>query len=132
MRSPSHSSGHIGQIDPSPDLDLKAVAEDVRYVGSPEHKTAPSFAGPPSPRPDASICDPRFLDMQDEITRWLKEAIRRGAVGTIIEGGYPRYVWFKREGVVYKARLVNRGQGTYKGFPLETSEWPEGIETVYE
>jgi hypothetical protein len=112
-------------------MDLEAVAEEVTYVGSPEHKRAPSFAGPPSPRSDASICDNRFLEMQAELTEWLKESIRRGAVSAPVEGGYPRYAWFREGDVVYEARLVNRGQGTYKGYPLERSEWPAGIDRIY-
>lgn len=53
-------------------------------------------------------------------------------MGALFEGGYPRYVWFKEdEETVYEARLVNRGKGTYKGYPLETDEWPSGIEDVY-
>lgn len=30
-----------------------------------------------------------------------------------------------------EGRLVNRGNGTYKGFPLLLSEWPKGIEDWY-
>jgi hypothetical protein len=70
--------------------------------------------------------------MQAELTQWLRDAIRRRAVSAYFEGGYPRYAWFKKDDVVYEARLVNRGQGTYKGYPLETDEWPQGIEEVYE
>ncbi len=28
-------------------------------------------------------------------------------------------------------RLVNRGQGAYKGYPLYADEWPSGIEGLY-
>ena len=69
--------------------------------------------------------------MQDELTQWLRDAIQRGAVSAHFEGGYPRYAWFKDDDVVYEARLVNRGNGTYKGYPLETDEWPNGIDDVY-
>jgi hypothetical protein len=131
MRSPSRRNPRYRDIDPPDDADLGMIAAKVEYIGSPEHKRAPSFAGPPSPRPDASICDSRFLDMQDELTRWLRDAIQRGAVSAHFEGGYPRYAWFKDGDVVYEARLVNRGKGTYKGYPLETDEWPNGIDDVY-
>jgi len=107
-------------------------ADEVQYVGSPEHKQAPSFAGPPRPRPDASICDNRFLERQSLLTAWLKVAMRKGSVNATFDGPYPRYVWYKEdEGTVYEARLVNRGQGTYKGYPLERDEWPRGIDDVY-
>lgn len=110
---------------------LDALASRVSYVGSPEHKDGPSFAGHPRPRADASICDRRFLSMQDELTLWLREAIQRGAVSELFEGDFPRYVWVRREGIVYEARLVNRELGHYKGYALSESEWPQGIEEVY-
>ncbi len=62
---------------------------------------------------------------------WLREAIRRGAVGELCEGMFPRYVWFKDGNVVYEGRLVNRGLGEYKGYPLEEDGWPSGIEEIY-
>jgi hypothetical protein len=133
MRSPGRQHPRHRAIDPPDDADLDALADDVQYVGSPEHKRAPSFAGPPSPRPDASICDPRFLEKQQLLTAWLKIAIRKGAVGALFEGGFPRYIWYKEdEETVHEARLVNQGKGTYKGYPLETDEWPSGIEDVYD
>ena len=45
--------------------------------------------------------------------------------------GFPRYVWYKYGEMIFEARLVNRGSGSYKGYPLEKDEWPEGIEDVY-
>lgn len=33
--------------------------------------------------------------------------------------------------VVFEGRLVNRTQGTYKGYPLAEKEWPDGIESIY-
>jgi len=104
----------------------RATVERARYIGSPEHKTAPSFAGAPRPRADASICDPRFLDQQDRLTEWLREALRSGAVGGPVEGDFPRYVWYRDGDTVYEGRLVNRGNGEYKGYPLEPDEWPRG------
>lgn len=114
-----------------PGVDLEATAEQVSYLGSPEHKDTPSFAGQARPRTDASIC-PR--DMAEDLPRvesWLRDAIRRGAVNERWEGRFPRYVWYKDGEQVYEGRLVNRGNGQYKGYPLERSEWPPGIEDVY-
>lgn len=31
----------------------------------------------------------------------------------------------------FEGRLVNRGNGSYKGYPLEKDEWPEGVEGLY-
>lgn len=86
----------------------------------------------PRPRSDASICDPQLSGEQTKLTRWLREAIRRGAVGAPIEGRFPRYVWFKEGQLVYEGRLVNRGNGEYKGYQLAADEWPQGLEELYE
>lgn len=111
--------------------ELESLAERVSYVGSPEHKDMPSFAGQPRPRADASIC-PRSLTRQHEkVEAWLQEAVRRGTVGELWEGDFPRYVWFRDGTDVYEGRLVNRGLGEYKGYPLEPGEGPEGLEDVY-
>ncbi len=114
------------------EADLSGLADAVSYTGSPEHKDMPSFAGQPRPRADASLCPRELTRERDRVAEWLKEAIRRGAVGGIWEGGFPRYVWYKHEAQVYEARLVNRGNGEYKGYPLGADEWPDGIEELYE
>jgi hypothetical protein len=132
MRSPGRKRNVPSKIAPSDDVDYDRIATEVRYVGSPEHKTYPSFAGPPSPRPDASICPDELKDEQDMLTAWLQEAIQNKAVGSYTENGYPRYAWYKDDDTVYLARLVNRGNGTYKGFPIEKSEWPDGIDEYYD
>jgi hypothetical protein len=112
--------------------DLSGLAERARYVGSPEHKDTPSFAGQPKPRADATICDRSFIDKLPQLNRWLSSALTRGAVRAPWEGDFPRYVWFKEGNVVYEARLVNSGTGEYKGYALEHDEWPRGIESHYE
>lgn len=105
----------------------------VRYVGSVEHKDTPSFAGrPPRPRPDATLCDRALADSQILLTQWLRTAIGKGAIGGPWEGDFPRYAWFKSGDTVYEARLVNRTQGTYKGYSLLSDEWPKGIEAFYD
>jgi hypothetical protein len=107
-------------------VDLGNLSSDASYVGSPEHKTYPSFAGPPHARADASKCDPKLAD-QTELTAWLRQAMRAGNVGAPWEGRYPRYVWYRHGDVVYEGRLVNRELGQYKGYPLDTEEWPEEL-----
>src|SRR5262245_48426822 len=100
-------------------VDLALLAERVAYVGSSEHKSFPSFAGSANLRADASKCDPKLADV-DELTGWLRDAIRAGDVGDLWEGDFPRYAWCRRSGVVYEARLVNQEQGQYKGYPLQS------------
>ena len=98
--------------------DLDALADRVMYVGSPEHKDIPSFVGQPRLRGDASRCR-------------LRSSIRRGATGAPWEGELPRYVWYKFGATMFEGRLVNREAGTYKGYPLNEDEWPNGIEAIY-
>lgn len=120
-------------ISPLPQgVDLLHLAERVRYVGSPEHKDTPSFAGQPKPRADATICDRSWVSKLPQLDSWLRSALARGAVGAPWEGDFPRYVWFKEGNVVYEARLVNSVTGEYKGYELEHNEWPKGIESYYE
>jgi len=116
----------------TPMLDeLQILSAEVAYVGSPEHKRSPSFAGHPRPRADASICPKELLGEQDRITLWLKNAVGRGCVSEEFEGRFPKYVWHRDGDTVFEGRLVNKEQGTYKGFPLEAHEWPTGIEELY-
>jgi hypothetical protein len=116
-------------VDPPDDVSLIELARRTSYVGSAEHKTYPSFAGAPRLRADASKCDPKFAD-PEEITQWLRDSIKAGWVGAPWEGDFPRYVWHRRDGVIYEARLVNQELGQYKGYPLEPSEWPEGCDDL--
>ena len=121
----------VGQADST--AAREALAKKVSYVGSPEHKDVPSFAGnPPRPRPDASICDRSLAQERDMITNWLREAVQRGVYGEYRENEFPRYLWYKEGQTVYEGRLVNSGQGTYKGYPLKPDERPRDIERYYE
>ena len=69
---------------------------------------------------------------QEEVTAWLRDAIKRGTFGELWEGSFPRYVWYKAGETVYEARLLNCESGEYKGYPLEADEWPPSIATFYE
>lgn len=103
--------------------DLADIARRMRYVGSSEHKSYPSFAGEPKLRADATKCDPSLTDA-DQITAWLQAGALAGQVGGPWEGDYPRYVWCVVEGTCYEGRLVIREAGEYKGYALTDSECP--------
>jgi len=105
--------------------ELQDLAGRASYIGSPEHKDIPSPAGHPRPRADASICDRSISRDFTTPTEWLRAAIRSGNIGCPMEGDFPRYAWYKNGTDLYEARLVNRDNGQYKGFPLERFEWPE-------
>lgn len=110
--------------------DLDVLANRVTYVGSPEHKDMPTFAGPPRLRGDASCC-PREITDREVVSGWLRSSIRRGATGAPWEGGFPRYVWYQSGSTMFEGRLVNREAGSYKGYPLGEDEWPDGIEAIH-
>lgn len=92
----------------------------------------PSFAGQPRPRADASICPRELTRDLEKVQAWLEEGVRRGAVSELREGGFPRYVWFRSEDIAYEGRLVNSGNGEYKGYPLEPGEGPAELEQIYD
>lgn len=106
-------------------IDLAALAARMTYVGSPEHKTQPSFAGQPAPRADASKCDRGIT--REQAQEWLRQAMQDGACGDYWEGDFPRYLWIRAGNQCYEARLVNQGLGQYKGYPIESDEWPEEV-----
>ena len=125
MRAPRRRRPKRREIRVPPNADLVSVAATVTYVGSCEHKDFPSFAGPPCPRGDASLC-PRHI-RQQTAEAWLRSAIRNGATSGLWEGGFPRYAWHREDDNVFEARLVNSGDGSYKGYPLNDGEAPVGV-----
>jgi len=107
--------------------ELQGWAEDVTYIGSPEHKTYPSFAGRPVLRSDATPCPREFNDAKS-ICAWLRDAILRGNVSAYRDQGtYPRYVWDLLNGQWFEARLVNATSGSYKGYPVTEDNIPREL-----
>ncbi len=129
MRAPKRRRPLLRAVALPPEgTDLSAVARRVTYVGSPEHKDTPSFAGQPRPRADAALCDRSLASQPRKVLTWLRAAVRKGSVSKLWEGGFPRYVWHRQGDTVFEARLVNLGTGEYKGYPLNPDEWPQGLE----
>lgn len=123
MRAPKRKRPHRAKRSPPPDdVDLTEVARQVVYVGSPEHKSYPSFAGGPARRSDASRCPPE-LDDPDALTEWVRVAVRNGDCGGPWEAGFPRYVWYRNGDECYEGRLVDSEAGEYKGYPADCPEW---------
>jgi hypothetical protein len=109
------------------------VAAQAAYIGSAEHKSHPSPAGPPKlRRNDASACDPRYVERgSDPVsftpapTTALRAAIATSQTSELV-GRFPKYVWGVLDGVLYEARLVNHEAGTYKAYALkDDSELPD-------
>lgn len=110
-----------------PGTELGELAARVRDVGSSEHKSYASPAGAPQPRRDATKCDPAQHGDFRQLSTWLQDAVRAGRVGSPWEGHFPRYVWTSQGGTWYEGRLVNREQGTYKGYAVRLDEVPEEL-----
>lgn len=125
MRTPRRHRPKKRVVVTPAQADLRSVSERVFYVGSPKHKDRPSYAGPPRARRGATLCPPE-LD-RETVTAWLRSAVRHGTVGGRWDGAFPRYVWHEDGGTVYEGRLVNQGNGSYKGWPLKPSERPDGM-----
>ncbi len=128
MKAPSRKRPRRREFAKHPDMKrLATVARRAKYTGSPEHKRGPSFAGRMRPRRGASICSPHLNDQQRQLTRWLRQAITAGQVSEAWEGDFPKYAWYRDQNLVYEARLINRGTGEYKGFPLNAREYPSAL-----
>ena len=112
---------------PKDALAPKSVADKASYIGSPEHKSYPSKAGPPALRAsDATRCDPKYKDKEEDITQALQKAINKKAVCGTFEDGFPKYVWGYLDGDLYEARHINGPVGTYKAYKLEELiDWPD-------
>lgn len=108
-------------------LGPEEVAALVTYVGSAEHKDVPSFAGHPALRSTASRCPPQYRDPAP-ITEALREAIRRGCVGTQFEGQFPKYVWGWFDGRLYEPRHISGVGGQYKAYPVGDGPHPKDFE----
>lgn len=112
---------------PPPDVSLARVADSCRYVGSPYHSDIRSPGKMHRRwRPDASQCPQALTKDRDRIECWLRDAVRAGQVGAW-EQGFPRYVWYRHEGIVYEARQGSPGSGEYHGYPLEPEERVRGF-----
>ncbi len=127
MKSPGRKRPLSRRVAPETDPALlERCAESATYVGSPEHKSFPSFAGAPKLRSDATRC-PTHLKDADQITLWLREAIRAGNVSDLSpDSSFPRYVWAFHEGLWFEGRVTNAEQGWYKGYPLAAEKVPLG------
>jgi hypothetical protein len=106
---------------------IQLAAGKARYVGSPYHRSPGSKAGPVAQRVGlTSRCPPSWTNV--EATRVLRVAITEARVSMIWERGFPRYVWYLDDDVLYEARLTNSGNGEYHAYPLEDRwQWPRNF-----
>lgn len=101
---------------------LRELANKVHYGGNPVHKRNPGDFGlaPPSrPMPDKTLCDPSGVFTRKVALKLLREGIERGCISEQEDNGFPRMVWSVDENeYVFEAKLDNRDQGSYHGYPL--------------
>jgi hypothetical protein len=105
---------------------MRQAASNVRYTGSPYHRSS-GKEGPVAQRIGlVSRCPPNWTNL--EATRLLRIAISEGRVSKHWEQGFPRHVWHLDGGVLYEARLTNSENGEYHGYPLEDRwQWPKNF-----
>ena len=134
MRAPQRKRPQKRTVAPPCDVDLSEVARKATYVGSQEHSSILGLALPHKWNPHSTRCPPEITD-KELVLKWLRCAISLGAVSALweprIQRRFPRYVWYMDGDTVYEGRLVNSGNGSYKGYPITKEEWPKGIEDIY-
>ena len=114
-------------LPPPAEIDLEAVAEKCRYVGSPYHRTIRIGGVPPRRnKPGKTSCPKNLQQNQSLVQRWLQEAIRRGNFGKF-DQGLPRVVWHEEDGKLFEARSSGRGSCEYHGYPLAPHDTVIGI-----
>jgi len=107
---------------------LRTIITIVRYTGSSYHRSPGSKAGPVATRAGlTSRCPPSWSNAK--ATEALRLAVSEARVSCFWEGaGFPRYVWYLDGDVLYEARLTNRENGEYHGYPLEDRwQWPKNF-----
>ncbi|WP_421620851.1 hypothetical protein [Alkalilimnicola ehrlichii] len=103
----------------------RALAQCVKYVGSPLHKRNPGDFGltpPVAARPGKSLCDDVSIFERDKAQVLLREGVQAGLVSRDADEGFPRHIWMVHKGRVIEARCDNMEAGTYHGYPLEADD----------
>lgn len=107
------------------------MAKRVIFQGSAVHKSVHTWLGNPQliPKANRSVCPEHWRTEEDRLAleKELKQAIAAGKVSSYHEGEFPKQVWCVIGGQAYEGYLIGRGQGTYKGYPLDEEEWPPGL-----
>jgi hypothetical protein len=106
----------------------ESIAQRAQYVASGEHKDYPSPDGlwTVVAKVDKAKCA-RFARTEwHRLQEVLREAISAPCVHVEFRGDFPARAWAFINGDLHEARLSNRGNGEYHGFPLEYQEqWPD-------
>ena len=112
--------------NPEDGTDLEALAERVRYTGSPAHKKNPgdfNLSPPAEPRDDKTLCDSSGIFQRKQALRLLRSGVSRGLISKQTRSGFPQNIWaVTDEGMPLEAELENKGQGTYHGYPVPMAD----------
>lgn len=127
MKRPTRQRPNNDRISKVRDANYKKLAENVRYEGSPKHKVR-RVSDPLDG--DPAKCPPDITPQQ--ANKWLRQAVKNGSVQHEAGKTYPKAVWFRKDGNVYKGLITNATQGTYHGFPVWNKlQWPDGIDELW-
>lgn len=119
------------RLAPSPTKEKLVQYERLaEYLGSGEHKSAPWEGVRPSSRKEknANRCPMTISKLQ--ATNMLKAGIRAGNISEDFDGDMPRRVWYKRDSLLFEARLTDRADiesgkpAGYKGWPANSEDLP--------
>ena len=108
------------------DQSPEEVADRARYLGSGEHKSYPSAAGPAALRFGNTPCDPKY--------RWNKygRPFAKVFAGNVSDEtsntGFRSYVWGWIGKTLYLGRHINGPAGAYKGFEVDLADYPDDPE----
>jgi len=104
---------------------LEELARKADYAGNPYHKRNPGdfrCIPPSAPRLDKTLCDGVGVYQKAVAINLLRLGIRRGFVSRDRRGSWPQNVWAVIGGQPLEASLTNREQGTYHGYPMNSSD----------
>ena len=118
------------------DVQRRALASRVRYVGSAEHKIDGWWGGMPAARQlrggrvgrpgkqATTVCPLTTKEDRDRATEWLRIAIREGRYRFVeSDQDFPKHVWHRDEGGQdWFGMCINTKSGAYKGWPIDEEE----------
>jgi hypothetical protein len=103
---------------------LERLTQEVRYIGSGNHKRHPANYGfdQASPRPTKSLCDAN-MDLE-KAQALIKSGISKEMFSSPQEeDGWPKYIWSVSDaGEVFEAKTHSNTYGKHHGYPLEDED----------
>lgn len=120
-RNSANPKRRIADLSALTDDEREALAQQVQYVGSGNHKRHPADygLGRVDPRPEKSLCDLLRPIRKAEAQALLQAGVRKGMVSWPLVEGFPKYIWSVSEhGEAFEAKTHPNTPGQYHGYPL--------------